>query len=329
MGAYGSPEFLPKSSQNSQPYQSPQIPKSPKKKGTNGLKFLYAVLIIFSVFFAIAFLGEIQGNVAFSLSYLANAVFLAIACRMVHTNIDSRNVDNHHANARLHRKAVHSLKKTGMRVGSLTPEYVINYFLIHPIKTHSNGTIAATIFVPFIASIIVCSAFPSSSSTVPTAKSVTASSMQSSSQVNKAFVNSSNTPDSRKVQSSSQVENASGNISAYKASCKPYTYKQIARNPNQYMGKQAKVTGEVQQIEQANDGSEVILIAITKDPDADAWTNAIYATYTPKNDNESRILENDIITLYGTLDGIEDYTTVMGDTKSVPKLTAEYRDIKN
>ena len=89
------------------------------------------------------------------------------------------------------------------------------------------------------------------------------------------------------------------------------------------------MTGEVQQIEQANDGSEVILIAITKDPDADAWTNAIYATYTPKNDNESRILENDIITLYGTLDGIEDYTTVMGDTKSVPKLTAEYRDIKN
>ena len=49
----------------------------------------------------------------------------------------------------------------------------------------------------------------------------------------------------------------------YMNSCEEYTFKEIARNPNNYINKRAKFTGEVVQV-QEEDGTVAIRLNVTK-----------------------------------------------------------------
>lgn len=57
-----------------------------------------------------------------------------------------------------------------------------------------------------------------------------------------------------------------------------------------------------------------------------SYDDTVYVTYTTK-DSDSRVLEDDIITMYGELDGIETYTSVLGSNVSIPKFNAKYVEI--
>ena len=57
------------------------------------------------------------------------------------------------------------------------------------------------------------------------------------------------------------------------------------------------------------------------------WSDTVYVNYRRKSDNESRILEDDIITMYGELAGIKEYTSALGISISIPSLTAVYIEI--
>lgn len=111
----------------------------------------------------------------------------------------------------------------------------------------------------------------------------------------------------------------------YINSCSTYTYKEIARNPNTYKGKRAKITGEVIQVQQ--DGNEVVLrVNITKNNGY--YEDTIMTGYEYADDNEDRILEGDIITLYGELYGTVTYTSVLGADITVPAVKTKYLEIK-
>lgn len=114
-------------------------------------------------------------------------------------------------------------------------------------------------------------------------------------------------------------------VNSYKEQCKEYTYKEIARNPDSVKGEYAKLTGEVIQVLES--GKSVTLrVDITKDKYG-YYSDTVYVTYTRKSDTEDRILEDDIITIYGKLGGIETYTSVLGSEVSLPKIFAEYIDL--
>ena len=112
---------------------------------------------------------------------------------------------------------------------------------------------------------------------------------------------------------------------AYCNSCKTYTYKEIARNPDSVKGERAKFTGKVIQV--LEDGSSVVLrVNITAKKYY--YDDTIYVKYTRKSDDEDRILEDDIVNIYGTLSGLESYTSITNQTITLPKVYAEYIDIK-
>jgi len=46
-----------------------------------------------------------------------------------------------------------------------------------------------------------------------------------------------------------------------------------------------------------------------------------------KTDSGSRILEDDIVTFYGTYGGLYSYESVMGATITVPLVLAQYMDL--
>lgn len=123
-----------------------------------------------------------------------------------------------------------------------------------------------------------------------------------------------------------EFEKSAAEIKAdYKANCANYTYKEISRNPDNYKGKYAHFKGEIiQSIESGN--SYTFRVDITKT--SYGWTDTIMVTYTKKEAGESRLLEDDVIDLYGMLGGTYTYETVMGNEMTIPILYAEYVELR-
>lgn len=111
----------------------------------------------------------------------------------------------------------------------------------------------------------------------------------------------------------------------YKAECVSYTYEEIARNPDAFKGNYAKFKGEVIQV--IEDGNDYTLrVNITEG--RYYWDDTILVIYTKKDSSEPRILEDDIVWMYGKLAGTYTYETVMGSQLTVPFYQAEYIDIE-
>lgn len=112
------------------------------------------------------------------------------------------------------------------------------------------------------------------------------------------------------------------------ADCVTYAYKEISRNPRDYKGKKAKFSGEVIQIMES--GNDVTLrVNVTKQENEFVengylYSDTVYVEYTRKSESESRILDGDIIDIYGTLNGTKTYDNVLGSETTIPYLQAEY-----
>ncbi len=124
-------------------------------------------------------------------------------------------------------------------------------------------------------------------------------------------------------------------VKAYKDSCKKYKYKTIAREPEKYKGKLAKFTGEVVQVMESGwldallgNNTYTLRVNVTKSGSYYSYyKDTVYVTYEP-TDGEPKILEGDIITMYGELDGDYTYSTVLGSSVTVPAFIAKYIKIK-
>ena len=113
----------------------------------------------------------------------------------------------------------------------------------------------------------------------------------------------------------------------YKAMCDTYNYKDIARNPNNYKNKYMKFTGQVIQTSETW-GTVTIRVNVTKN-EYDFWEDTVYATYKYSDENESKILEDDIVTIYGICKGDKTYTSVLGSNVTIPSIEVKYWDLKS
>lgn len=119
---------------------------------------------------------------------------------------------------------------------------------------------------------------------------------------------------------------------AYKNNCKTLSFKDLSRNPDKHKGEKLKYTGKVIQVQEdehwLDDKTTVDLrINVTKD-EYGLWDDTIYATVElPKN--ADRILEDDIITIWGECDGKYSYTSVLGSDVTLPKINIEYYSVKS
>lgn len=112
----------------------------------------------------------------------------------------------------------------------------------------------------------------------------------------------------------------------FKADCKTYTYKELARNPDKVEGEKVKVTGEVIQT-LYDSGSVDLRVNITKEGSYSTYyTDTIYVVYYPE-EGEDKILEDDIITVWGTSHGDYTYTSTIGASVTLPLIFAEYVSI--
>ena len=109
---------------------------------------------------------------------------------------------------------------------------------------------------------------------------------------------------------------------AFKESVQEYNYQDIERNPDNYKEKPAVFTGKVIQVSEGSFGVTVFRVA-TKGEN----NNIVYVTHK-KQENEARILEDDIITIYGVLDGVTTYESVLGHEITLPSIRAKFIEVK-
>lgn len=94
------------------------------------------------------------------------------------------------------------------------------------------------------------------------------------------------------------------------------TYDQLARNPDEYLLKKVKFKGKVIQV---MEGDKEIQLRLTVNSD---YKKVIYVAYN-SNIVDSRVLEDDIITLYGYSLGLLTYQSTMGGNITIPSIIAE------
>ena len=106
----------------------------------------------------------------------------------------------------------------------------------------------------------------------------------------------------------------------YIKSAQHISFQALSRNPDNYKGKIVTFSGKVVQVQES--GNDVVMrINVTQKQYG--WDDTVWVNYT-KVSKEGRILENDIITFWGQYKGIREYKAVMGNTISVPEITAKY-----
>ncbi len=89
------------------------------------------------------------------------------------------------------------------------------------------------------------------------------------------------------------------------------TYDQLARTPDDYIGKKVKFSGKVVQVLEGDDTVDIRL-AVNSD-----HNTILYGVYDKKI-TSSRVLEDDIITVYGTSLGTISYKSTFGGTITIP-----------
>lgn len=111
----------------------------------------------------------------------------------------------------------------------------------------------------------------------------------------------------------------------YIASAKTYDYKDLERDPDKHKGEIAVFQGKVIQVSESILDNVVYRVNINNTEDK--WSDTIYVTYK-RPEGEARILEDDMVTIYGDLEGIETYTSVLGGKISIPSIKAKYINIE-
>lgn len=98
------------------------------------------------------------------------------------------------------------------------------------------------------------------------------------------------------------------------------TYDEMARNGDSYAGEKIQITGKVIQVQDSDDGGATLRVATSADGYDDVYLVQIMSSEWKGH----RLLEDDQITIYGTVYGLYSYKTVMGNTQTVPAIIAVF-----
>lgn len=107
----------------------------------------------------------------------------------------------------------------------------------------------------------------------------------------------------------------------YKENCRSISYKDLSRTPDAYMDEYVKFSGTVVQV--CYEATSSLYYSAYRVATSGSYGDVVYI-YVDNYGSGSRILEDDKITFYGTYGGLYTYTTVLGDSLTIPSVYVEY-----
>lgn len=121
----------------------------------------------------------------------------------------------------------------------------------------------------------------------------------------------------------STAVDTSVSINEYKDQCKNVSYDDIARDPDKYKGSKVIFIGEIIQIQE--NGSNVALRVNVNKDQYGIYKDTIWVNYT-YSANEKKLLENDVISIWGESKGNVSYKSVLGSKITIPQINARTID---
>lgn len=115
----------------------------------------------------------------------------------------------------------------------------------------------------------------------------------------------------------------------YKAECQTVDYKELCRYPEKYEGTKIVVKVKVSQIIDANfSGSEKAWRTYTDNSGYGFYADDEYYMLDKRGGNAVKILDDDIITVYGEFTGLEKITRALtSTTDELPRIEVKYADL--
>jgi RNA polymerase subunit RPABC4/transcription elongation factor Spt4 len=115
----------------------------------------------------------------------------------------------------------------------------------------------------------------------------------------------------------------------YKAECQAVDYKELCRYPEKYEGTKIVVKVKVSQIIDANfSGSEKAWRTYTDNSGYGFYADDEYYMLDKRGGDAVKILEDDIITVYGEFTGLEKITRALtSTTDELPRIEVKYADL--
>ena len=110
----------------------------------------------------------------------------------------------------------------------------------------------------------------------------------------------------------------------FKESCKTISYNDLARNPGKHEDKNIKIYGQIIQVVEEDGSNDVTLRVATKDSGYGNYYDDVFLVTYTYDDDESKMLEDDMVTMWGTYGGTYTYESTMGGNITVPLLYAKY-----
>ena len=117
----------------------------------------------------------------------------------------------------------------------------------------------------------------------------------------------------------------------YKTECQTVDYKELCRYPEKYEGTKIVVKVKVSQIIDTNfSGSEKAWRTYTDNSGYGFYADDEYYMLDKRGGDAVKILEDDIITVYGEFTGLEKITRALtGTTDELPRIEVKYADLAN
>lgn len=99
------------------------------------------------------------------------------------------------------------------------------------------------------------------------------------------------------------------------------TFDDLSRNPDDYVNQKVKFKGEVLQVTEV--GTEVQIRLATKAASYGGYNDDVIYIYFDSSLISSRLLEDDIITIYGVSKNLYTYETIMGGSVTLPLISVD------
>lgn len=108
--------------------------------------------------------------------------------------------------------------------------------------------------------------------------------------------------------------------------CKSYKFKDLMRNPKDYKNKEIKLKGKIEQTLDGGflDDTKYYRVLVDVDNDGYYLENEEYYIADKRIEKEPKLLDDDVIELFGTFEGTEKLTRVLGNSDEIPKIEMKY-----
>ena len=113
----------------------------------------------------------------------------------------------------------------------------------------------------------------------------------------------------------------------YKASCQEYNYKDVLRNPENYIGQRVKITAKVYSVHDKSWLNPVKYYFAYTNDEYDMWIGDEYGIFDYRDDGEFKILEDDIIAIYGEISEPQETTSLIVNSEELFCIDMKYAEL--